>query len=1046
MQTEPSDITDIIDLLLSIEEAQQETDSTSLRTLVNQRPDLADAMRSLNVGLDEVEQQWNALQRANQRLGGLAQALPRYPQIAGFVIQEEIGRGGMGVVVRARQARLDRDVAIKLIVGGKLAASRSRQRFHAEAQAIARLQDPNIVQIFDSGEAEGELYIVMELLEGGTLADRLHQGSLPVPEAAVLVKRLACAMQHAHQQGVVHRDLKPANILFDASGSPKIGDFGLAKALAEERELTATGDVAGSPSYMAPEQITGQGVDVTTDVYGLGAILYELLAGRPPFQGDTTADTLIRVQREDPQPPRRLNSHVPADLEAIALKCLEKSPERRYLNASALAMDLRRWLDGQPTAARPIGRMGRLVRWARREPLAATVVTLLIGGALLAAGGSWWHTVRLSGALEREQRSRAAAQEARALAEDRERLSNEFRYAAHIRLAQVAYESNRLTQSRENLQLARSLCRDREPRFEWRLLQRVYLDSRREFLYPGGSCNHAEVSPDGATLVTGHEDGSMCLWDLHSGALVQRHKAHDACINRACYTPDGKRLVTAGCDHLVRVWTADSLEPVHTLEGHAEPVMNMVISRDGKTAISATEHGPVMVWHLATGKLIAQLDTPGTYRMCLSQDGRTLATKFESQPVIGFWNLDSYELSHVLNASEGCNNLEFINDDTELVVAEPATTTWYDVETGAAGMQLSGLLGVEHVRMAHNRQLLLTSHDSGAVQAHGTSGPWCWRIAAHETAVTSLSQLPGTLQFLTSGLDGRAVIHDIRLAAASLQEPISFGSHTAAALCSRTGRVALGESSGKVMLGDIPQFGECSVLPRESTWDAGRLRFSPDGSVLHIEGAYETELRESWLVDCTPPRLLCESPSSSTRSQAYDPSWVRLGPNRAWSIQMSGNRVDLSPRNEHSVPRRFEASGAVESLAFSSDGKMLCLVSNADAVLYQTDTGQRLATMLGNQRGFHCAAFSPDGATLAIGGEGATIHLFSTVTGQELLVLKGPWGPVSGLAFSPDGDSLAFWYHRAGALDAAHDWPHGIILWQAASADELAAQGEWPAP
>ena len=292
------------------------------------------------------------------------------PTLPGYEILGELGRGGMGVVYHARQVRLNRAVALKMILAGQHAGAESGARFLAEAEAVAKLQHPNIVQIFHIDEHAGYPYFEMEYVGGGSLADRLDGTPRPPREAARLVETLAGAMAEAHRQGVVHRDLKPGNILLTLEGMPKVADFGLAKLLNVESGLTRTDSILGSPSYMAPEQAEGKTRDVgpAADLYALGAILYELLTGRPPFRGATVLETLQQVKTAEPVPPSRLVPGMPRDAETVALKCLQKDPAKRYGSAAALAEDLRRYQAGKPIVAQAGGLAGAGLAMVQAEP------------------------------------------------------------------------------------------------------------------------------------------------------------------------------------------------------------------------------------------------------------------------------------------------------------------------------------------------------------------------------------------------------------------------------------------------------------------------------------------------------------------------------------------------------------------------------------------------------------------------------------------------------------------------------------------------------
>jgi tetratricopeptide (TPR) repeat protein len=321
----------------------------------------------------------------------------------GYEVLEELGRGGMGVVYKARQTSLNRVVALKMLLGGAHASALALTRFKAEAAGLAGLQHPNLIQVYEVGEHGGLLFFSMEFVEGRSLAERISGSPLPADEAARTVAVLARAMHAAHQRGVIHRDLKPANVLLTADGTPKIADFGLAKGFGGAAH-TRTGEVLGTPEYMAPEQVAGKGKDAgpAADVYALGAILYDMLTGRPPFKAESTTDTLLQVLHNDPVPPSRLRARTPRDLETICLKCLEKDPGKRYASALALAEDLDRFLDRRPILARPVSLGGRMLKWARRRPAVASLVAVSVVAVSVLALFLGWHN-----AVEQRRRSQA---------------------------------------------------------------------------------------------------------------------------------------------------------------------------------------------------------------------------------------------------------------------------------------------------------------------------------------------------------------------------------------------------------------------------------------------------------------------------------------------------------------------------------------------------------------------------------------------------------------------------------------------------------------
>ena len=305
---------------------------------------------------------------------------PQGPKIPGYEILGELGRGGMGVVYRARDTRLGRVVALKMMAAASSASPAERARFSNEAELVARFKHPSIVPIYEIGETEGQPYFSIEYVEGGSLADELDGRPLAPDRAAKTIALLAEAVQYAHDRGVIHRDLKPANVLLSADSTPKLTDFGLAKSLESASSQTKTGDIMGTPSYMAPEQAGGvtKNLGPACDVYALGTILYELLTGRPPFRGRDPVDTVMMVLADEPIAPRVIDPGVPRDLETICLKCLEKSPDKRYASAGELAADLRRHLAGEPIVARPVGVLERGRKWARRRPSLAALVAVSV--------------------------------------------------------------------------------------------------------------------------------------------------------------------------------------------------------------------------------------------------------------------------------------------------------------------------------------------------------------------------------------------------------------------------------------------------------------------------------------------------------------------------------------------------------------------------------------------------------------------------------------------------------------------------------------------
>ena len=375
----------LMDLLVRWEEGRRQGAPPTPEELCPDDPALREELRRR---IDRRRRPGPVFQLPTEGAETAAPAAAPTPEVKGYEVLGVLGRGGMGVVYRARREGLDRDVALKMVLAGAAAAPADLDRFRSEALAVARLQHPNIVQVYDVGEQDGQPFLALEYVSGGSLADRLDGTPLPPRQAAEILLPLARAVHHAHERGIIHRDLKPANVLL-ASGAasaprvtqtrgadaaplaesvPKITDFGLVKRLDDDAGRTRTGTVLGSPSYMAPEQAAGdvKAVGPAADVYALGAILYEMLAGRPPFRGDSVLETLRQVLEHDPVPPGRFQPKVPRDLETICLKCLEKVPGHRYPSAEALARDLAAFLDGEPVGARPATVLDHVARAVSR--------------------------------------------------------------------------------------------------------------------------------------------------------------------------------------------------------------------------------------------------------------------------------------------------------------------------------------------------------------------------------------------------------------------------------------------------------------------------------------------------------------------------------------------------------------------------------------------------------------------------------------------------------------------------------------------------------
>jgi eukaryotic-like serine/threonine-protein kinase len=538
--------------------------------------------------------------------------------IGPYEVRERLGAGGMGIVYRGWDPKLHRDVAIKVL--GPAAEKDDCDRFLKEGRAVARLNHPHIIQLYEVGEQEGQPFLAMEYVAGGTLRDRLRDQLLPVTEAAKLLATLAEAVHYAHSQGILHRDLKPGNVLLAGTADsstlmPKVSDFGLATRL-DRSAGSITVHQAGTPGYMAPEQSTGEGrLTAAADVYALGAILYEALVGRTPFLGDSPSETLLKLLHEEPVPPRRIRAEVPRDLETICLKCLNKEPTRRYATAADLAADLRRFLASEPIVARPIGALQRFVKFARRRPVLTATLAVALLALIVIAVGSVEFTRRLRHeAIEtKAERDRADGErqvaDGRRIEAESERqkalellaINREYQYVA--RLLQVAgMRSTDPLRARELL-ASEEWCPPERRDFAWHYLAAACQVDVFKVAAESGGVNALAVSPDGRLVATAGMDGSVRVWDARTGNSIHVFaKAHAGKASAIVFVPDGKAVISAGLDGVVRSWDLTTAKMGIQLGKLPCPVYALIVDPRSGTVYAAGGRqglgGRVSAWNM----------------------------------------------------------------------------------------------------------------------------------------------------------------------------------------------------------------------------------------------------------------------------------------------------------------------------------------------------------------------------------------------------------------------------------------------------------------
>lgn len=932
-----------------------------------------------------------------------------------YELLEEIAHGGMGVVYKARQKSLDRIVALKLLLFGPHAPPESVKRFRAEAVATAALQHPNIVAIHEVGFCEGQHFLVMDFVEGPSLARLIGHQPLPAKWAAGCVKTIAEAIHYAHERGILHRDLKPSNVLMDAHDQPRVTDFGLAKRLLGDSELTVTGQVLGSPNYMPPEQATGKRGTLSrrSDVYALGAILYHAMTGRPPFVGEGLAETVQQVLNVEPVSPRVLNPSLPADLETVCLKCLEKEPGKRYATAQMLAEELGRFLEGKPVLARPVSRMAKVVRWCRRKPALATTIGLLLLVASVGLVSVLWQW--------------RAAVTARAQSEHE-------RYRAGISAAQTLIEHSQFDQARsilarEGVEAGRG--------WEWGWLQRLaHPDLMR--LDHNTAVTDLAFRPDERYLLTGSLDGAVRLWELATGRLVHLLQLHTGQVDSVTFSADGAQFLTASSDGTARIFNTDSSEQklvIRDTGALTKAAFGPATSFCSNVVVTAGVSGGLKLWELGSGALLGieaadeQIQTfdfsPDGQKLAFAERSKSYAYNTDYRVTI--LDLKSKQRRSFKAHRFGIKAVRYNRQGTLLATASADGTArlWNAVSGEEAQPLQTSFRRAQFFDVDFSpdgRWLAASEIGPQMAEAHifeVATGRRIRSVAGHSLGVARTAFSPSGKRFATAGYDAAVCLWS----AETPREFLSLEGHDQAvwtvAFSPDGKRLASGGFDLKARLWDTDTGSLLTTIP--VGFHVLSLAFNPDGSRLVTVATNNTAM--VWTTNGEPCLHL-----SGHGAVVMAVAWSRTGQQLLTGSQDGTARLwdATSGVLIQTVPAH---SNGVLSVAFSPDARLFATGGQDSTVrVWEGRTGRLLHALKGHKGWVQAVGFSPDGRRLATGCEDQKVRLFDSDNGRLLLVMEGHRAGITSLAFCPDGTHLAT---AAAGPHPGELWTfdHAAIIW-----------------